>query len=50
MVGMSSPGGVAATKETFDKIASSFDGKSLGMLEVKGKGEISVFELRLRSA
>jgi adenylate cyclase len=50
MVGMSAPGSVAATKETFDKIASSFDGESLGMLDIKGKGAISVFGLRLRSA
>jgi guanylate cyclase len=50
MVGMSSPGSVAATKEIFDQIASAFDGESLGMLEIKGKGEISVFGLRPRSA
>ena len=28
MVGMSAPGSVAATKETFDKISSSFDGEA----------------------
>jgi class 3 adenylate cyclase len=50
MVGMSAPGSVAATKETFDKIASSFDGESLGELDVKGKGAIAVFGLRLRPA
>jgi class 3 adenylate cyclase len=50
MVGMSAPGSVAATKETFDKISSSFDGEALGMLNIKGKGEISVFGLRLRGA
>ena len=49
MVGMSAPGSVAATKETFDKIASSFDGEALGVLDVKGKGAISVFGLRLRT-
>jgi hypothetical protein len=47
---MSAPGSVAATKETFDKIASSFDGESLGELDVKGKGAIAVFGLRLRPA
>jgi hypothetical protein len=47
---MSAPGSVAATKETFDKISSSFDGEALGMLNIKGKGEISVFGLRLRGA
>src|SRR6185295_9227714 len=48
MVGMSAPGSVAATKETFDKIASSFDGESLGLLDIKGKGMVSVFGVRLR--
>ena len=50
MVGMSAPGSVAATKEIFDQIAGAFDGEALGMLEIKGKGAISVFGLRLRSA
>jgi class 3 adenylate cyclase len=50
MVGMSAPGSVAATKETFDLIASAFDGEALGELDIKGKGTISVFGLRLRSA
>ena len=50
MVGMSAPGSVAATKETFDLIASAFDGEALGELDIKGKGAISVFGLRLRSA
>jgi adenylate cyclase len=48
MVGMSAPGSVAATKETFDQIASAFDGEALGELDVKGKGTISVFGLRTR--
>ena len=46
MVGMSAPGSVAVTKEIFEKVASAFDGKSLGELNVKGKGAISVFGLR----
>ena len=50
MVGMSAPGSVAATKEIWETISSAFDGESLGELEVKGKGAISVFGLRLRSA
>jgi class 3 adenylate cyclase len=50
MVGMSAPGSVAATKEIFDQIRSAFEGESLGELEVKGKGAISVFGLRLRGA
>ena len=48
MVGMSAPGSVAATKEIWDQISSAFDGEALGELEVKGKGAISVFGLRLR--
>ena len=48
MVGMSSPGSVAATKEIFDQIATAFDGEALGELDVKGKGTISVFGLRAR--
>ena len=46
MIGMSAPGSVAVTKETFEQIASAFDGESLGELNVKGKGAISVFGLR----
>ena len=48
MVGMSAPGSVAATKEIFDQIATAFDGESLGELDVKGKGIVSVFGLRPR--
>jgi len=50
MVSMSTPGSVAATKEIFDQIASSFNGESLGELDVKGKGTISIFGVRDRSA
>ena len=46
MVGMSAPGSVAVTKEIFEQVASAFDGESLGELNVKGKGAISVFGLR----
>jgi len=46
---MSAPGSVAATKEIWDQISSSFEGEALGELQVKGKGTISVFGLRLRS-
>jgi class 3 adenylate cyclase len=48
MVGMSAPGSVAATKEIFEQIASAFDGEALGELDIKGKGTVSVFGLRLR--
>ena len=46
MVGMSAPGSVAVTKEIFEQVVSDFDGESLGQLNVKGKGEISIFGLR----
>ena len=46
MVGMSGPGSVAVTKEIFEHVVSAFDGESLGELNVKGKGEISIFGLR----
>jgi class 3 adenylate cyclase len=49
MVGMSAPGSVAATKEFFDQIASSFDGESLGELDVKGKGTVAVYGVRERT-
>jgi adenylate cyclase len=48
LVGMSAPGSVAVTKEIFEQVASAFDGESLGELNVKGKGAISVFGLRTR--
>ena len=48
MVGMSTPGSVAATKDIFDRFGSSFDGEALGEIDVKGKGMISVFGLRTR--
>ena len=46
MVGMSAPGSVAVTKEIFEQVVSDFDGELLGQLNVKGKGEISIFGLR----
>jgi class 3 adenylate cyclase len=49
MVGMGTPGSVAATKEIFEQIASSFEGIALGELNVKGKGSISVYGLRPRT-
>jgi adenylate cyclase len=45
MVGMSTPGSVAATKDIFDQFGSAFDGEALGEINVKGKGPISVFGL-----
>jgi class 3 adenylate cyclase len=46
MVGMSAPGSVAATREIWEQISSSFDGEALGELEVKGKGTIAVYGIR----
>jgi class 3 adenylate cyclase len=46
LVGMSASGTVAASKEVFEQISSSFEWTALGELHVKGKGTISVFELR----
>jgi adenylate cyclase len=50
MVGMSGPGSVAATQEIWETISSAFDGESLGELDIKGKGTISVFGLRPRAS
>ncbi len=50
MVGLSTPGSVAATQEIWEQISSAFDGEALGELEVKGKGTISVFGLRARAS
>ncbi|HWM30610.1 MAG TPA: adenylate/guanylate cyclase domain-containing protein [Methyloceanibacter sp.] len=46
MVGMSAPGSVAATREIWEQISSSFSGEALGELEVKGKGTIAVYGIR----
>ena len=49
LVGMSAPGSVAVTKEIFEQVASAFDGESLGVLDVKGKGAISIIALSRRA-
>jgi hypothetical protein len=46
MVGMSAPGSVAATREIWEQLSSSFAGEALGDLEVKGKGTIAVYGIR----
>jgi class 3 adenylate cyclase len=46
MVGMSAPGSVAVTREIWETVSTAFDGESLGMMEVKGKGTVSIFGLR----
>lgn len=46
MVGMSTPGSVAATQEIWEQLSTKFAGEALGELEVKGKGTIAVFGLR----
>jgi hypothetical protein len=37
------------TREIFEQVASAFDGESLGELNVKGKGAISVLTLSRRA-
>ncbi|MBF0169324.1 MAG: response regulator [Alphaproteobacteria bacterium] len=46
MCGKSQPGTLAVSEETWNMISSRFEGVPLGELEVKGKGMISVFEIR----
>ena len=46
MVGMSAPGSVAATKEIWEQLQSAFQGESLGEMEIKGKGTVSIFGIR----
>ena len=48
MVGMSAPGSVAVTREVWETVSTAFDGESLGILEIKGKGTVSIFGLRTR--
>jgi class 3 adenylate cyclase len=49
LAGLSTPGSVAVTREIFEQVASAFDGESLGELNVKGKGTISVLTLSGRA-
>jgi len=49
LVGLSTPGTVTVTREIFEQVASAFDGESLGELNVKGKGAISVLTLSRRA-
>jgi adenylate cyclase len=48
MADQSTPGRVAVTKHVWDQVSSHFEADSLGELEVKGKGTISVFGIHLR--
>jgi len=45
MMGVVTPGGVAVTKEIWERVKSDFDGEPVSILEIKGKGKISVFSL-----
>jgi class 3 adenylate cyclase len=49
LVGVSIPGSVTVTREIFEQVASAFDGESIGELNVKGKGAISVLTLSIRA-
>src|SRR6187401_2506704 len=48
MSAKSIPGSVAVTNDIWGHVASTFDGESLGELDIKGKGMVSVFGVRLR--
>jgi adenylate cyclase len=48
LVGMSAPGSVAVTRGIWETISTAFNGQSLGMLAIKGKGNVSIFGLRTR--
>ena len=48
MVGVSAPGSVAVTRDIGETVSTAFHGESLGMMEVKGKGTVSIFGLRTR--
>jgi len=48
MVGVSAPGSVAVTRDIWETVSTAFHGESLGMMEVKGKGTVSIFGLRTR--
>jgi len=45
MMSVVAPGGVAVTKEIWEQVSSDFDGEPVGVLEIKGKGKISVFSI-----
>ena len=46
MAGKGTPGGVAVTNAIWERVKSQFDAVPLGELEVKGKGSLSVYEIR----
>jgi adenylate cyclase len=46
----STPGSVAVTKDVWEQVSSHFEAESLGKMDVKGKGTISVFGIRPRRA
>lgn len=43
------PGGVAVTEETWEQVKERFAGRSLGKLEIRGKGEVGVIEITGKS-
>lgn len=45
MAGKARTGGLAITEQTWDRLDGRFEGRSLGKLEVRGKGEVSVVEI-----
>jgi hypothetical protein len=47
---MSAPGSVAATREIWEQLSSTFAGEPLGEIEVKGKGTMPVFGIRHKAS
>jgi len=45
MASKAAEGGVALTQDVWNKISGTFDGETLGDLEVKGKGTIPVYQI-----
>lgn len=48
MAGKAGPGGVAVTQDIWKFVDARFEGRSLGTLDVRGKGEVSVVEITKR--
>jgi class 3 adenylate cyclase len=46
----SKPGSVAVTKDVWNQVSSHFEAESLGEMDVKGKGPISIFGIRPRKS
>jgi adenylate cyclase len=45
MAGKARPGGVAVTQGTWERVKGRFNGHELGVLDVRGKGDVAVMEI-----